>query len=175
VCRIEEIEAKWWMDGANKHKKDYKKKPRTWEGQEEKKIWPNMSAKLLRNLLERRIDQHVHKAVEKPTEEKIWSTCVKSYCETCWKDKLINMRAKKVVEKAVDTDQTMCGESRYTYSTAELAAGVCVMYLFRRRTCWQSVRDVLIPAQNFLSECVRYTYSLIRRGALCTGFTLISM
>ncbi len=27
VCEIEEIEAKWWMDGANKHKKDYKKKP----------------------------------------------------------------------------------------------------------------------------------------------------
>jgi hypothetical protein len=60
------------------------------------------------------------------------------------------MRAKKavekVVEKAVDTDQTMCGELRYTYSTAELVAGVCVMYLFRRRTCWQSVRDVLILA-----------------------------
>jgi hypothetical protein len=28
VCGIEEIEAKWWMDGASKHKKDYKKK--TW-------------------------------------------------------------------------------------------------------------------------------------------------
>jgi hypothetical protein len=33
------------------------------------------------------------------------------------------------------------------------------MYLFRRRTCWQSVRDVLIPAQNFMPECVRCTYS----------------
>jgi hypothetical protein len=57
---------------------------------------------------------------------------------------LTNMRAKKAVEKAINTDQTMCGESRYTYSTAELAAGVCVIYLFCRRTCWQSVRDVLI-------------------------------
>jgi hypothetical protein len=64
------------------------------------------------------------------------------------------MCAKKVVEKVVDTDQTMCGESQYTYSTAELVAKVCVMYLFRRRTCWQSVRNVLIPAQNFVPECV---------------------
>jgi hypothetical protein len=87
------------------------------------------------------------------------------------------MCAKKVVEKVVETDQTMCGELRYTYSTAELVAKVCVMYLFRRRTCWQSVRDVLILAQNFLSkcvpECVQCTYSLYRRGALCTGFTLV--
>ncbi len=65
------------------------------------------------------------------------------------------MRGKKAVEKAVDTDQTMCGESRYTYSTVELVVGVCVMYLFHCRTCWQSVHDVLILAQNFLPECVR--------------------
>jgi hypothetical protein len=70
------------------------------------------------------------------------------------------MRAKKAIERAVDTDQTMCGELRYTYSMAELVAEVRVMYLFRRRTCWQSVRDVLIPTHNFLPECVRCTYSL---------------
>jgi hypothetical protein len=39
------------------------------------------------------------------------------------------------------------------------------MYLFHRRTCCQSVRDVLIPAQNFLPECVRCTYS----GSGCAG------
>jgi hypothetical protein len=39
-------------------------------GTRRKEKLTDMSAKLLRNLLERRIDQHVRKAVEKPAEEK---------------------------------------------------------------------------------------------------------
>jgi hypothetical protein len=39
-------------------------------GTRRKEKLTNMSAKLLKNMLEKRIDQHVHKAVEKPAEEK---------------------------------------------------------------------------------------------------------
>ncbi len=148
VCGIEEIEAKWWMDGASKHIVDgrfqsalsllrkaqqlcptlkglpeltaisqvcyagswracscssrrelcqtpdwyrilevslffpsylsesqYRKEEgleEAWSlrGTRRKEKLTDMSAKLLRNLLERRIDQHVRKAVEKPAEEK---------------------------------------------------------------------------------------------------------
>ncbi len=151
-------------------------------------IW--RSLELERDKKKRKIDRHVCKAIEKLVGKKNWSTCAQSCWETCWREKLINMcekllwnllkrkidqhACKETIEKAIDTDQTMCGDSRYTYYTAELAARVCVMYLFRRRTCLQSVRDVLIPAQNFLPECVRCTYSLYWRGALCTGFTPMS-
>jgi hypothetical protein len=46
-------------------------------GTRRKEKLTDMSAKLLRNLLERRIDQHVRKAVEKPVEEKLINMCEK--------------------------------------------------------------------------------------------------
>jgi hypothetical protein len=80
---------------------------------------------------------------------------VKSCCETCWKEKLINMRAKKAVEKVGDTCEVSCDipipwqnllpECAWcTYSVAELAGKVCAMYWFRRRTSCRNVCNVLI-------------------------------
>jgi hypothetical protein len=96
---------------------------------------------LLRNLLERRIDQHVRKAVEKPTEEKNWSTCVKSCCETCWHRLdhvwwvaiyLFHGRTccRSVRDGPIPLQNLLTECAQCIDSGAKLLAGMCAMYLF---------------------------------------------
>jgi hypothetical protein len=84
---------------------------------------------------------------------------------------------KRWCEKSTRGTGSFCASqsdcARCTYSAAELAAGLCVMYAFRRRistrvfathlfqsrTCCRSVRDVPIPSQNLRAECARCTGS----------------
>jgi hypothetical protein len=64
---------------------------------------------------------------------------------------------KRWCEKSMRAAGSFCASqsdsARCTYSAAELAAGLCAMYAFQRRTCYTSVRDIPIPRHNLLPEC----------------------
>ncbi len=146
------------------------------------------SLELERYKKKRKIDRHVCKAAEKPVGKKNWSTCAQSCWETCWREKLINMCEKllwNLLKRKID--QHACKEScwKSCWHKPNHVWWVAI-YLFHGRTCCRSVRDVPIPSQNLLAECAWCTdsgaelpigmcamYLLYRRGALCTGFTLV--